>query len=183
MRRASDTYVGGESDGRVLPTKCSNNDGVPSAEGMEGRRPTKENAEQTTAPRTQSRTRASSGLLGVREVARKGKRVQFTALPPRDGGAVLGQLLRAQTRRGTWSGRRNVEGLRDGPRGAAAGFTQPRSHLDGQRCPEAAVDRQPWGYRLSAPWRTRSFRRRGHDPESDLRAGVRGVLVWVPSRA
>jgi group II intron reverse transcriptase/maturase len=47
---------------------------------MEGRRPTKENAEQTTAPRTQSRTRASSGLLGVREVARKDKRIQFTAL-------------------------------------------------------------------------------------------------------
>jgi RNA-directed DNA polymerase len=80
MRRTSDMYVGGESDGRVLPTKCSNNDGVPSAEGMEGRRPTKENAEQTTAPRTQSRTRASSGLLGVREVARKDKRIQFTAL-------------------------------------------------------------------------------------------------------
>src|SRR5437764_625198 len=40
MRRTSDTDVGGESDGRVLPTKCSNNDGVPSAEGMEGRRPT-----------------------------------------------------------------------------------------------------------------------------------------------
>jgi group II intron reverse transcriptase/maturase len=47
---------------------------------MEGRRPTKENAEQTTAPRTQSRTRASSGLLGVRKAARKDKRIQFTAL-------------------------------------------------------------------------------------------------------
>ena len=80
MRRTSDTHVGGESDGRVLPTKCPNNDGAPSAEGMEGRRPTKENTEQTTAPRTQSRTRASSGLLGVRQVARKDKRIQFTAL-------------------------------------------------------------------------------------------------------
>ena len=29
MRRPSDTYVGGESDGRVVPTKCSNNDGAP----------------------------------------------------------------------------------------------------------------------------------------------------------
>jgi RNA-directed DNA polymerase len=47
---------------------------------MEGRRPTKENADQTTAPRTQSRATASSGLLGVREVARKDKRIQFTAL-------------------------------------------------------------------------------------------------------
>jgi RNA-directed DNA polymerase len=80
MSRTSDMYVGGESDGRVLPTKCSNNGGEPSAEGMEGRRPTKENIEQATAPRTQSRTSALSGLLGVRQVARKDKRTQFTAL-------------------------------------------------------------------------------------------------------
>jgi group II intron reverse transcriptase/maturase len=47
---------------------------------MEGRRPTKENAEPTTAPRTQSRASATSALLGVREVARKDKRTRFTAL-------------------------------------------------------------------------------------------------------
>jgi hypothetical protein len=47
---------------------------------MEARRPTKENIEQTTAPRTQSRISASSGLLGVREVARKDKRTGFTML-------------------------------------------------------------------------------------------------------
>jgi hypothetical protein len=80
MSRTSDTYIGGESDGRVLPTKCPNNGGAPSAEGMEGRRPTKENIGHTTAPRTQSRSSASSGWLGVREVARKDKRVRFTAL-------------------------------------------------------------------------------------------------------
>jgi RNA-directed DNA polymerase len=80
MSRTPDTHVGGESDGRVLPAKCPNNGGGPSAEGMEGRRPTKENIEQTTAPRTQSRISASSGLLGVREVARKDKRTRFTAL-------------------------------------------------------------------------------------------------------
>jgi RNA-directed DNA polymerase len=80
MSRTPDTHVGGESDGRVVPTKCPNNGGDPSAEGMEGRRPTKENIEQTTAFRTQSRTNASSGLLGVREVARQDKRTRFTAL-------------------------------------------------------------------------------------------------------
>jgi RNA-directed DNA polymerase len=47
---------------------------------MEGRRPTKENAEPTTAPRTQSRASATSALLGVREVARKDNRTRFTAL-------------------------------------------------------------------------------------------------------
>ena len=55
MSRESNMHAGGESDGCVIPTKCSNNGGQPLAEGMEGRRPAKENIEQATAPRTQSR--------------------------------------------------------------------------------------------------------------------------------
>ena len=47
---------------------------------MEGRRPAKENIEQATAPRTQSRTGELSDLSGVREAARKDKRTRFTAL-------------------------------------------------------------------------------------------------------
>ncbi len=62
------------------PTKCPNNGGRPPAEGIEGRRPTKENIAQATAPRTQSRTSASSDLLGVREAASRDKRARFTAL-------------------------------------------------------------------------------------------------------
>jgi hypothetical protein len=50
------------------------------AEGREGRRAAKGNARQSPAPRTQRRTRASAGLEGVREVARKSKEVRFTAL-------------------------------------------------------------------------------------------------------
>ena len=80
MNPKSSMHVDGESDGRTVPTKCPNKSGEPLAEGMEGRRPTKENIGQTTAPRTQSRTGASSGLLGVREVARREKRARFTAL-------------------------------------------------------------------------------------------------------
>jgi RNA-directed DNA polymerase len=80
LSQKSNMHVGGESDGRTVPTKCPNNDGKPPAEGMEGRRPTKENIGQATAPRTQSRTSASRGLLGVREVAGRDKRAQFTAL-------------------------------------------------------------------------------------------------------
>ena len=60
-------HVGGESDGCVLPSKCPNKGGKPPAEGLEGRQPTKENIGQATAPRTQSRTSASSDLLDVRE--------------------------------------------------------------------------------------------------------------------
>src|SRR5215207_10299131 len=70
----------GESDGRVVPMNGANTDGQPSAERPEGTRSTKENIEQPTPPRTQSRTSESSGLPGVRDVARKEKRTRFTAL-------------------------------------------------------------------------------------------------------
>jgi RNA-directed DNA polymerase len=80
VSQKSNMYVGGESDGRVVPTRCPNKGGQPQAEGMEGRRPTKENIGQTTAPRTQSRISELSDLLGVRKVARKEKRTRFTAL-------------------------------------------------------------------------------------------------------
>jgi RNA-directed DNA polymerase len=80
VSRSSTMHVNGESDGRVLPTKGLNADDVTPVEALEGRRPTKENTEQPTAPRTQSRASASSGLPGVRGVARKDKQTRFTAL-------------------------------------------------------------------------------------------------------
>src|SRR5215469_7531533 len=49
------------------PTKCPNKSGNPLAEGMEGRRPTEENTEQTTTSQTQSWNDALRGLHGVRE--------------------------------------------------------------------------------------------------------------------
>src|SRR6516165_5295496 len=80
MSHKSNMNVGGESHGRVVPAKCLNKDGKPSAEGAEGRRPTKENTEQTTASQTQSWGDALSGLGRVREAAGKDKRLRFTAL-------------------------------------------------------------------------------------------------------
>lgn len=80
MSHTSNMNVNGESDGGVVPTKYPNKGGQPSAEDMEGRRPTEENTEQTTVPRTQRRISVSSGLPGVREVARKEKRTRFSAL-------------------------------------------------------------------------------------------------------
>jgi len=76
----SNMHVGGESDGRILPTKCPNKGEQAPAEGMEGRRPTKENIGQATPPRTRSRTSELSVLRGVREVARRDKRTRFSAL-------------------------------------------------------------------------------------------------------
>src|ERR1700693_600318 len=73
-------HVDGKSDGRVVPTKCSNKGGNPLEEGMEGRRSAKENTEQTTASQTQRWNDALRGLRGVREVAKRDKRLQFTAL-------------------------------------------------------------------------------------------------------
>src|SRR5262244_3485600 len=66
MNHKSNMNVGGESHGRVVPAKCLNKDGKPSVEGAEGRRPTKENTEQTTASQTQSWGDALSGLRRVR---------------------------------------------------------------------------------------------------------------------
>ena len=76
----SNMYADGKSDGRALPTKCPNKCGNPQAEGMEGRRPTKENTEQTTTSQTQSWNDALSGLRGLREAAKRDKRLKFTAL-------------------------------------------------------------------------------------------------------
>src|SRR5215472_3847926 len=70
MNHKSNMNVGGESYGRVLPAKCPNKDGKPSAEG----------AEQTTASQIQCWGSALSGLSRVREAARRDKRLQFTAL-------------------------------------------------------------------------------------------------------
>jgi retron-type reverse transcriptase len=80
MNHKSNMNVDGESDDRVVPTKCPNKDGKPSAEGAEGRRSAKENSGQTTATQTQSWGNALSGLHRVREAAKKEKRLQFTAL-------------------------------------------------------------------------------------------------------
>jgi RNA-directed DNA polymerase len=80
MNQKSSTHVGRESDDRVVPVKCPNKDGKPLAEGAEGRRSAKENSEQTTVSQTQSWGHTLSGLHRVREVAKKEKRLQFTAL-------------------------------------------------------------------------------------------------------
>jgi len=81
MSHNLDMNAGRESDGCVVPAKCPNKGGSPSpAEGMEGRRPTKENTGQTAASQMQSWGNALAGLNRVREAAKRDKRLQFTAL-------------------------------------------------------------------------------------------------------
>ncbi len=69
-----------KSDTPILPMKLPNKGACP-AEAVEGRGVAKGNADRTSAPRTQSRTScALTGLKSVREVARRDRRVRFTAL-------------------------------------------------------------------------------------------------------
>src|SRR5262249_56457268 len=73
--RTSGTHAPGKSDGRVVPKKSPNKDGSnPTAEAMEGRRPTEGNTMQTAASRTQSRLDALDALDRVREAARRDRR-------------------------------------------------------------------------------------------------------------
>jgi RNA-directed DNA polymerase len=81
-------YVAGKSDSPIIPEKPTNNGGVPApAESAEGRGLTKENIEQSLLARTQSRNSdgtpfvpRSRGLFGVREAARKDRKLRFTSL-------------------------------------------------------------------------------------------------------
>jgi RNA-directed DNA polymerase len=82
MRRNVDVHVSGESDGCVVPTKGPNKVGdEPAAEGLEGRRPTKENiGQRAPVPDSAPDMGGSRKLLGVREAAQRDKRMRFTAL-------------------------------------------------------------------------------------------------------
>jgi len=69
-----------KSDTPIVPKKPPNKGSDP-AEVVEGRGVAKGNTDKTPAPRTQSRAScASMGLEGVREAARRDRRLRFTAL-------------------------------------------------------------------------------------------------------
>ncbi len=68
--RTFDMHVSGESDSFIVPKKQANNGSGPlSAESVEGRRLTEENAEQLLLDRTRSRVSRSRGLPSVRAAA------------------------------------------------------------------------------------------------------------------
>ena len=90
----SDAHVAGESHSPIVPEKPANNGGGPCfarcplpAESVEGRGLTKENTEQSLLARIQGRNAdgtpfvpRSRGLLGVRQAARKDRKLKFTSL-------------------------------------------------------------------------------------------------------
>ena len=74
-------HVFEESDsGIFVPMNPPNKDGQLSAEGEEGRPLIKENTHQLNTSSTQSETRVSQGLAGVRQAAKERKKEKFTAL-------------------------------------------------------------------------------------------------------
>ncbi len=78
--RTARAHVSEESDSGIVPMSHSNKDGQPSAESGEGRPLIKENIRQPSTHSTQSETRVSQGLVGVRKAARDKKGMKFTAL-------------------------------------------------------------------------------------------------------
>lgn len=78
--RTAHMHASEESDSGTVPMNHSNKDGKPSAESEEGKPLIKENTHQPNTHSTQSETRVSQGLAGVRKAAKEGKETRFTAL-------------------------------------------------------------------------------------------------------
>src|ERR1700683_2006144 len=78
--RTMSMHADEESDEGVVPMKRSNNEGVSSAETVEGRTSPKGNGGQTAAARTQRRDTASNGLAARRRAAQQSETVRFTTI-------------------------------------------------------------------------------------------------------
>jgi len=188
MNQKSNMHVDGESDGRTVPTKCPNKSGKPLAEGMEGRRPTKENIEQTTASQTQSWVNASSGLLGVREAAKQEGKTRFTALLHHVTVALLLDSFYALKRDAApeWTesrGKSTKQTWINDWRTYTVEYTRERIERNLPReptSPKQMDDDDPWA---SQPWRTRSSSTQWLRSSTRSMKRTSWVLLRVPSWA
>ena len=79
--RTPDMHVSRESDGPIVPKKRANKAGPKAAaESVEGRGSTKGNAERTLLAPDAEPEKRGMGLWGVREAAKRDKKIRFTAL-------------------------------------------------------------------------------------------------------
>jgi RNA-directed DNA polymerase len=79
--RTADAYVSRESDGPIVPGKRTNKAGPKAvAEPVEGRGSTKGNAQRTLLAPDAEPGKRGMGLWGVREAAKRDKKLRFTAL-------------------------------------------------------------------------------------------------------
>src|SRR5258705_4107785 len=77
----ADVNVQEKSDCAVVPLNRPNREGQPSADAGEGRAQTEENNVRSHMPPTQSGTRMSQGLSGVRRAALVRKQERVKAVP------------------------------------------------------------------------------------------------------
>ena len=80
LRRTPDMHVSRESDGPIVPKKRANKADSSAAELVEERGPTKGNATRTLLAPDSGPGKRGMGLWGVREAAKRDKRMRFTAL-------------------------------------------------------------------------------------------------------
>ena len=112
INRTADVNVQEKSDCAVVPLNRPNKEGQPSAEVGEGRAQTGENIVRSHMPPTQSGTRMSQGLDGVRQAASVRKQERFTALLHHyDVEFAAGQLLRSEAASCSGSRWHDVEGV------------------------------------------------------------------------
>jgi RNA-directed DNA polymerase len=76
----ADMHVSGESDDSVVPKRQTNKAEQSGAESVEGRGSAKGNTQESAACRAQDRRSVSIGLAGVRQAARRDKKMRFTTL-------------------------------------------------------------------------------------------------------
>lgn len=181
--RKLDIYASEKSDACIVPMNDPNKGAVSkpaSAEGLEGRRAAKSNTEAPPAPRTQRRTRASTGLDGVREAARAakavGKEVRFTVLLHH----ITPQLLRESFIHLKRDAAAGVDGVK---------WREYEEELD-ERIGKLWDAVQSGRYRALPSRRVYIPKADGKQRplgiaalEADLRDGLPRLLVWLPTGA
>ena len=187
--RTARMHVFEESDSGTVPMNHSNKSGKPPAESEEGRPLIKENTHQSSTHSTQSEARVSQGLAGVRKAARERKEMKFTALLHHLTVELLRESFYALKRKAA----PGVDGVTWQEYEIRAGRSARRSAQPGspRRLSSAAIEKS---VHSETRWAATAARGRGaggqdrptgrgHDPQSDLRGGLSGILVWLPARA
>ena len=176
-------HAGEESDEVVVPEKRSNNEGLPSAETVEGRTSPKGNGGETAAARTLRRDTASNGLIAVRQAARQSRDVRFTALLHHITIDLLKQSYKALKRDAApgidgvtwWAYGENLEAKLDTQGQLPSPPGQTKLHSEGRWLEATSEHLVPGGQDRPTSGRDGAG--------GDLRGRLRGILLRVPAGA
>ena len=175
-----------KSDSAVVAVKPPNKAGSPAAEAVEPRAGTKGNADQQSTHRTQTRERVTQALNRTASRKAKEEGAVHRASPPCQRRHALDGVPRAQTQSRRRCRRRDMAGLRGGPRAQSRGpprkgppgsvlasTISPDVHTEGGWSAKTAGDRSPG--RQDRPGCMR------HGAQRHLRRGFPRVLIRVPT--